>query len=214
MSRRSSSGNASASAGSCRINSQMGDRVEILLRDRTIQLRDRTDPNGRILRYTPEEFRSFVFRVRSGEFDEICGVGNGGHELGPREGIAPSSQFDADDRLSIRVQINPEWCRRQIAFENHRDMLKARQLWRHLICYCGLMSLSAIIAVLLKAERFPIADAINFGIAVFISSASGTGLAALVGWRERRSTQATRDAISFNHDLAVRARAAERRGAT
>jgi Domain of unknown function (DUF397) len=44
-------------------------RVEVMFVDGRIALRDSTDPDGPVLRFTPAEWEAFVGGVRRGEFE-------------------------------------------------------------------------------------------------------------------------------------------------
>ncbi len=45
-----------------------GECVEVAQRDGAVILRDSVQPSGRLLRYTGEQWRSFVRSVKAGEF--------------------------------------------------------------------------------------------------------------------------------------------------
>jgi hypothetical protein len=45
--------------------------VEVAQRDGEIVLRDSKDPHGHVLRYTADEWRSFVRGIKAGEFDDL-----------------------------------------------------------------------------------------------------------------------------------------------
>jgi Domain of unknown function (DUF397) len=162
-----------------------GDSVEVSVQGRMIMLRHSKDPAAGVLCYTVEEFQSFLRGVQTGEFDDLCGVGLSLPGPTPREDRPPESQVDADDRLSVRVERNPEWCKRQMMFENHRDKLKTRQMYRDLVFYSGLMALSAVMAYLLKRAHFPESDAVHFAMVAFISTVAGAGLGRLVSKLKR-----------------------------
>jgi hypothetical protein len=48
-----------------------GECVEIAQQNGAIMLRNSKDPTSRVLRYTAEEWRSFVRGIMAGEFDDI-----------------------------------------------------------------------------------------------------------------------------------------------
>lgn len=48
-----------------------GECVEIAQRGNTILVRNSNEPERRAVRYTPEEWQSFVKGVKAGEFDDI-----------------------------------------------------------------------------------------------------------------------------------------------
>jgi hypothetical protein len=50
---------------------QTGECVEVLGQDGMIVLRDSKQPDDGILRYTAEEWRSFVQGIKAGEFDDL-----------------------------------------------------------------------------------------------------------------------------------------------
>jgi hypothetical protein len=43
------------------------------LADGQIGVRDSKDPQGPVLRFTPDEWRAFLGGARHGEFDRFCG---------------------------------------------------------------------------------------------------------------------------------------------
>jgi len=49
-----------------------GECVEVAQQDGMIVLRDSKEPGGSLLRYTAEEWQSFVLGVKAGEFDKPC----------------------------------------------------------------------------------------------------------------------------------------------
>lgn len=46
-----------------------GECVQVAQRDGVIMLRDSAQPDGDVLRYAPEQWRSFLRTVKAGEFD-------------------------------------------------------------------------------------------------------------------------------------------------
>jgi Domain of unknown function (DUF397) len=52
-----------------------GECVEVAQQDNMIVLRDSKEPRGSVLRYTAEEWRSFVRGVKAGEFDDLGRAG-------------------------------------------------------------------------------------------------------------------------------------------
>ena len=48
-----------------------GECVEVAQQAGMIVLRDSKEPRGGVLRYTAEEWRSFVLGVKAGEFDDL-----------------------------------------------------------------------------------------------------------------------------------------------
>jgi Domain of unknown function (DUF397) len=48
-----------------------GECVEVAQQDGMIVLRDSKEPRGGVLRYTAEEWQSFVLGVKAGEFDHV-----------------------------------------------------------------------------------------------------------------------------------------------
>jgi hypothetical protein len=48
-----------------------GECVEVAEQDGMIMLRDSKDPRGGMLRYTTEEWQSFVHGIKAGEFDSL-----------------------------------------------------------------------------------------------------------------------------------------------
>ena len=48
-----------------------GECVEVAQRDGMIIVRNSSEPRGEELRYTSEEWRSFILGVKAGEFDDI-----------------------------------------------------------------------------------------------------------------------------------------------
>jgi hypothetical protein len=49
--------------------------VEVAQHEGMIVLRDSKEPRGRVLRYTADEWRSFVRGVKAGEFDDLGQAG-------------------------------------------------------------------------------------------------------------------------------------------
>jgi hypothetical protein len=167
-----------------------------------IVLRDSTDPSGSDLRIGTDEFRTFVHRARDGEFDDLCGPRSQNPGLSPREEHPPVSQVDAEDRLSVRVERNPQWYARQVRYEDHRDSLRTRQMWRDLVFSGGLMAVSAVIAYMLKEGHFATADAVRFGIVTYVSSLGGTGIYRLIALFTEKlpNSRPTRDPIDRDSD--------------
>lgn len=54
---------ASDSQGSC---------VEVAYKDGVYGMRDSKDPDGPVLRFTPDEWRAFLSGARAGEFDDLA----------------------------------------------------------------------------------------------------------------------------------------------
>ena len=48
-----------------------GECVEVSQQEDMIVLRDSKEPHASVLRYTAEEWRSFVLGVKAGEFDDL-----------------------------------------------------------------------------------------------------------------------------------------------
>jgi hypothetical protein len=48
-----------------------GECIEVMQQEEMIVLCDSKNPRGRVLRYTAEEWRSFVRGVKAGEFDDL-----------------------------------------------------------------------------------------------------------------------------------------------
>lgn len=46
--------------------------VEVAYRDGVIGMRDSKDPEGPVLRFTPEEWAAFLSGVHAGEFDSLA----------------------------------------------------------------------------------------------------------------------------------------------
>lgn len=49
-----------------------GECVEVSKQGDLILLRDSKDPQGGVLSYSVDEFRSFAQGIRAGEFDDLC----------------------------------------------------------------------------------------------------------------------------------------------
>jgi hypothetical protein len=174
----------------------------VYTRGQAILLRDPNDPSGGNLRIRPDELRAFVRRARDGKLGDVCAPAQV-PELSPREGSPPDSQVDAEDRLSLRMERNPDWYNRQIGLENHRDKLKTRQMLRDLVFYGGLMGLSAVITYLLREAHFAAADAVRFGIVSYISCLGGTGAYRLIALFTQKIPNSIRNrgAVSRDSDI-------------
>jgi Domain of unknown function (DUF397) len=49
-----------------------GECVEVSAQDGMVLMRDSKNPRGDVLHYSVDDWRSFVWAVQSGQFDDLC----------------------------------------------------------------------------------------------------------------------------------------------